>query len=179
MIQADDLSIRLLQLQDAEHLVKWLSDERVLQYYEGRDRPHDYQLVQAHFFCEDDDATRCLILYADRPIGYIQFYPLDSAAKEQYDYEQTTRVYGMDQFIGEPTYWNRGIGTQLVKAVLQYLAQVMGAEKVVIDPQAWNERALRCYEKCGFVKVKQLPQHEWHEGSLRDCILMEWSPSTN
>jgi aminoglycoside 6'-N-acetyltransferase len=42
-------------------------------------------------------------------------------------------------------------------------------------PQAWNERALRCYEKCGFVKKIFLKQHEWHEGEYRDCWLIEFS----
>ncbi|WP_309138169.1 GNAT family N-acetyltransferase [Priestia megaterium] len=49
------------------------------------------------------------------------------------------------------------------------------SEKIVLDPQAWNQRAIACYEKCGFKKVKYLPKHEYHEGELRDCWLMEYS----
>lgn len=41
MIHAGDLKIRALSPNDTAHLVKWLSDERVLTYYEGRDRPHE------------------------------------------------------------------------------------------------------------------------------------------
>lgn len=48
------------------------------------------------------------------------------------------------------------------------------AERVVIDPEAWNERAIRSYEKAGFVKVRHLPGHEMHEGVLRDAWLMEF-----
>ncbi|ASJ52860.1 GNAT family N-acetyltransferase [Brevibacillus formosus] len=174
MIHAGDLKIRALSPNDTAHLVKWLSDERVLAYYEGRDRPHDESLVQQSFFPEDDGETRCLVLYADKPIGYAQFYPLDAPEKQLYGYAKDDVVYGMDQFIGEPAYWNRGIGTQLVTAILHYLHTEKQAQKVAIDPQAWNKRALRCYEKCGFRKVKELPLHEWHEGSMRDCWLMEW-----
>ncbi|MDC0763292.1 GNAT family N-acetyltransferase [Brevibacillus sp. AG] len=175
MIHAGDLKIRALSPDDAVHLVKWLSDERVLAYYEGRDRPHDESLVQQSFFPEDDSETRCLILYTDKPIGYAQFYPLDTLEKQLYGYVKDVVVYGMDQFIGEPAYWNSGIGTQLVTAILHYLHKEKRVQKVAIDPQAWNERALRCYEKCGFRKVKKLPLHEWHEGSMRDCWLMEWT----
>lgn len=177
MIQAGELLIRELRQEDATYLVKWLSDERVLQYYEGRDRPHNDALVQKHFY-NDDAITPCLILFGAKPIGYVQYYALDSDYKTKYGYGEAANIYGMDQFIGEPDYWNRGIGTLLVQAMLEFLANVIGVQKVVMDPQAWNERALRCYEKCGFVKIKQLPQHEWHEGSMRDCWLMEWSPST-
>lgn len=48
-------------------------------------------------------------------------------------------------------------------------------DKIVMDPQAWNERALRVYEKGGFVKKKYLEKHEMHEGELRDCWLIEYA----
>lgn len=174
MIHTGELTIKELSPSDAVHLAKWLSDERVLAYYEGRDQPHDAALVQENFYPDEDTETRCLISYQNTPIGYVQFYPLELCDKREYGYPSHEIVYGMDQFIGEPSYWNRGIGTQLVLAVLHYLREEHGVQKVAIDPQTWNERAIRCYEKCGFRKVKKLPQHEWHEGSLRDCWLMEW-----
>ena len=81
----------------------------------------------------------------------------------------------MDQFIGESTYWNKGVGTQLVSAMVAYLIEEKGADRIVMDPQTWNERAIRCYEKCGFKKVKLLPENELHEGEYRDCWLIEYS----
>lgn len=83
-------------------------------------------------------------------------------------------VYGMDQFIGEVIYWNRGIGTLLITKMIEHIHK-LGVKIIVMDPQAWNHRALRCYEKCGFVKKKYLPKHEWHEGALRDCWLIEYT----
>lgn len=51
------LSVRRLEPQDAPLLVKWLSDPAVLEYYEGRDRPHDLDLVRAHFFADSEDGV--------------------------------------------------------------------------------------------------------------------------
>lgn len=175
-MEAAHLKIRPLHEEDAPLLVKWLSDERVLQHYEGRDRPHDQKLVQENFYPAEDDASRCLFLYDDTPIGYGQYYLLDEEMKQEYGLDLTSVIYGMDQFIGEPDYWNKGIGTLIVQTLLSHLAEKLGAKMVVLDPQAWNTRAIRCYEKCGFHKVKWLPQHEWHEGSMRDCWLMAWTP---
>lgn len=42
-----------------------------------------------------------------------------------------------------------------------------------MDPQVRNERALRVYEKNGFVRVKRMERREMHEGELRDCWLIE------
>ncbi|MEJ8545727.1 GNAT family N-acetyltransferase [Brevibacillus borstelensis] len=169
------LSIRALRREDAVHLHAWLNDERVLAFYEGRDRTHDEEMILANFFPEDDeDVSRFLVLVGSDPIGYVQYYPIDDEEKEDYGYAAGEIIYGMDQFIGEPSYWNRGFGSRLVTTVVQSLAFEKQADRVIMDPQAWNARAIRCYEKCGFEKVKLLPRHEWHEGEKRDCWLMEW-----
>ena len=60
--------------------------------------------------------------------------------------------------------------------VLAKRLQEAGAAAVILDPHANNPRALRCYEACGFRKVKFLPQHELHEGVWEDCWLMEYRP---
>ena len=41
----------------------------------------------------------------------------------------------------------------------------MGAEAIAMDPKVNNERAIKCYEKSGFKKVKILKEHELHEGN--------------
>lgn len=174
-IQNERLTIRELVDADKSLLVKWLSDPEVLRFYEGRDRPLDLAQVEKDFYGEADGETRCLILYNEVPIGYVQFYPVGEEERQIYGYSDSSEIlYGMDQFIGEPVFWNKGIGTQLVEMIVAYLLTDKKAERIVMDPQTWNERAIRCYEKCGFKKVKLLPKHEWHEGEYRDCWLIEY-----
>ena len=44
------------------------------------------------------------------------------------------------------------------------------------DPVVDNVRAVRAYEKAGFVKVRVLPDHETLDGEPRDSWLMEKRP---
>ncbi|MBO9129414.1 GNAT family N-acetyltransferase [Bacillus sp. 165] len=169
------LNIRELTESDKSLLVQWLSNPLVLQYYEGRDNPHDIKKVSEHFYQRDNDVTGCIIEFENKAIGYIQFYLLESEFKKEYGYNESETIYGTDQFIGEAECWNKGIGTQVVKLMIAYLIQHKYADKIVMDPQAWNQRALSCYEKCGFKKVKYLPQHEYHEGKYQDCWLIEYA----
>lgn len=126
-------------------------------------------------FYGSSDETRCIIEYDGVAIGHAQFYAVDEHERCKYGYGDVQEtIYGMDQFIGETDYWNRGIGTLLVNSVVEYLATVCGAGRVVMDPQCRNTRAIECYEKCGFKKVRILPGHEMHEGEMRDCQLVEW-----
>ncbi|AFC29562.1 GCN5-like N-acetyltransferase [Paenibacillus mucilaginosus 3016] len=178
LFRTNPLSVRRLQDADAPLLQKWLNDPEVLRYYEGRDRPYTAEMIQADFYSPEDPAVKCILEHSGTPIGYVQFYTVDGEERTEYGLQERPgeRCFGMDQFIGEPSYWNRGIGGQLVRGMLRYLAEEQGAQRVVMDPQAWNERALACYEKSGFRRVKLLPKHERHEGELRDCWLVEWRP---
>lgn len=176
LFQEGKLSLRMLSEEDAVQLSQWLSDERVLEYYEGRDRPHDINLIMKHFFEDRNNITQCVVQYDKTDIGYIQFYPIEIEEREKYGYTvESGIIYGMDQFIGEVDYWNKGIGTKLVKSAVDYIMREKNANRIVMDPQTWNERALRCYEKCGFVKKILLEKHEWHEGEYRDSWLIEYS----
>ncbi len=168
----EHLRIRLLTNPDQSFLLKWLSNPLVLQYYEGRDNPYDLLKVQQHFYRKTDSVTRCMIEYKSVPIGYIQYYPLDNVELKEYGYSVSDRVYGTDQFIGEPVYWNKGIGQFFVSKMIKYLFEEIKANIVVMDPQVSNVRAIACYEKCGLQKKKILKKHEKHEGEWRDCWLM-------
>ncbi|RLL48362.1 GNAT family N-acetyltransferase [Oceanobacillus piezotolerans] len=173
LFQNGRLKVRKLEDKDKYLLTKWLSDPRVLEFYEGRDKPFDFDMVQKVFYASEDDVGKCMVEFNGEKIGYIQFYKLDNKTKEDYGYV-TENIYGIDQFIGEVDYWNRGIGTLLVSSMVDFLTSEKNADRVVMDPQVRNIRAIRCYEKCCFKKVKLLPKKELHEGVYEDCWLIEY-----
>lgn len=175
LFQKGKLKVRILEEKDQVLLVKWLSDPVVLEFYEGRDNAFDLEKVQKEFYKEEKDLIRGIIEFDGNDIGYIQYYPLNAEDRESYGYETNEIIYGTDQLIGEVDFWNKGIGKVLVKAVIEHLVKTKQAQKVVMDPQEWNVRAIRCYEKCGFKKVKLLPEHEWHEGKHHNCWLLEYT----
>ena len=176
IFECDDIRVRRLELQDSKLLVKWLSDSVLLEYYEGRDRPHDLELVRKHFYDGREEVTQCILQYKAKDIGYLQFYLIDDEEAREYGYTGFKgRIFGMDQFIGETDCWNQGIGSLIIKETVKYLIEAEQADRIVMDPQVWNARALRVYEKCGFVKKKYLEKHEQHEGELRDCWLIEYT----
>ncbi|WP_066148096.1 GNAT family N-acetyltransferase [Neobacillus novalis] len=171
LFEKERIKVRQLQPEDKHLLVKWLSNPSVLEYYEGRDNPFDLEKVNKKFYNRENGIVRCLVEYEVVSIGYIQIYQID-------DFDEKEIVFGMDQFIGETDYWNRGIGTLLVKSMVEYLIEQKQTTRVIMDPQITNIRALACYEKCGFKKIRLLPKHEFHEGKYRDCWLIEYKKSS-
>lgn len=170
--KSDALEVQQLKNDNQKVLLNWLSNPEVLRYYEGRDQVFTPEKIKQDFFSLQDEVVRCIVYYYKEPIGYLQFYEINGEEREVYQYGKEV-IFGMDQFIGEPHFWNKGIGTRLITLVSQYLLDEKDADWVVVDPQTGNERAIRCYEKCGFEKVKLLPKRELHEGVYRDCWLME------
>lgn len=162
--------IKTEQREDQLFLKRWLSDPIVPVFYEGRDHPFHMAMVNQKFYGRHDNVTRCIIIYENFTIGYVQFYPVDDDIRKIGHYNIG---YGMDQFIGEPEYWNQGIGTLLVMSMVKFLTKKKQADIIVIDPKVTYKRALKCYAKCGFIPVTILPTHEWHEGKFHDCLLME------
>jgi aminoglycoside 6'-N-acetyltransferase len=177
LFQNGRLKVRELEPHDAELMAKWLSDPAILEFYEGRDNVFDHAKVIEVFFSPDPHEKRCMVIYEDTPIGYLQFYELEQENRDAFGLDKHEAIFGTDQFIGEQDYWNRGIGQQLMKSVVNYLIEEQGADRIVVDPQTWNERAIACYEKSGFKKKKLLHKHEWHEGEYRDSWLMEFNSS--
>ncbi|WP_191560347.1 GNAT family N-acetyltransferase [Metabacillus idriensis] len=170
LIKAGQLSVRKLETRDRHLLAKWLTNPKVLEFYEGRDTPFNLQRVQEKFYDRDNGVHRNVIVYEGSRIGYIQFYNISDKERQLYGYKDEI-VIGMDQFIGEHDYWNRGIGQLLVYTMSEYLLE--SADLVVMDPLLLNERAIHCYEKSGFTKKRLMPKHLHHEGEYRDCLLME------
>ncbi|MBU3142697.1 GNAT family N-acetyltransferase [Clostridium sp. CF012] len=54
--------------------------------------------------------------------------------------------------IYDNTLYGCGVGTKVTKMVLNYAFEVIKYHKVYLRVLDYNARAIRCYEKCGFVK---------------------------
>ncbi|WLR46401.1 hypothetical protein LC065_12515 [Halobacillus litoralis] len=63
LFENDDLIVRQLVREDHDVLAKWLSDPRVLEYYEGRDQSLNLSRVESEFISSGDEKTQCLVLY--------------------------------------------------------------------------------------------------------------------
>ena len=174
-IVENEICIRTLIDDDFPLMLKWLTDERVLEFYGGRDKKYTLESLKKHYTEPwEDEVFRVIIEYNNVPIGYGQIYKMYDELYTDYHYPKTDEiVYGMDQFIGEPNYWSKGIGTRYIKLIFEFLKKERNANAVILDPHKNNPRAIRAYQKSGFRIIEDLPEHELHEGKKEDCYLME------
>jgi hypothetical protein len=78
--------------------------------------------------------------------------------------------------ICSPSNWDKGYGTEVVNALVNYvLEQFPEVHTVVAKTPVINERAIKCYSKCGFTLMKR---HHM-EGVLMTFMSKERARSTD
>jgi len=171
------VSIRFMRdsTEDMGLLYRWLNDEQVLTYIEAPGASFTREQIEAKYGPRargEDYVIPCILEHDQVPIGYLQYYPLLEDEMLAYEAEPDGLHYAIDLFIGEVDYWDRGIGTIALRAVVDDLFDVRQADSIYIDPATWNKRAIRCYEKCGFRHVKVLPARELSDDHYVDVLVM-------
>lgn len=175
MIKSGDIAIRpMLDVDSDYHLMaKWLSDPRVYKFIHGK--PKDLVWVKNKYgsrIRKEEKINACIIEFKNQPIGYIQYFNIKPYEKD-YEMENTQDIWAVDMWIGEPDFWEKGIGSKSLKLLVDYIFKNLNAQKIIIDPHIDNPRAIRAYEKTGFKKVSILKKHEMYKDIRVDAWLME------
>lgn len=106
----------------------------------------------------DSKIVMQVVLHEGEPFAFVQDYRVHDWPHKDYDQyykvlPKTTR--GVDTFIGREDFYGKGHGSAYLTLYIAHLL-AGGAEQIVIDPNARNERAIRAYEKAGFSKWKEI-----------------------
>jgi aminoglycoside 6'-N-acetyltransferase len=116
---------------------------------------------------DDPSATRFAVLVEGVVRGMVQY-----SEEPEVDY----RYASIDIFL-DPAVHGRGVGRDAVGTLARHLIQDLGHHRLVIDPAADNEAAIRCYAAVGFRPVGIMRRYErdadgtgWHDGLLMDLL---------
>jgi RimJ/RimL family protein N-acetyltransferase len=122
---------------------------------------------------DDPSETRFSVLLEGRVVGMVQYHE---------ELEPMYRHAAIDVFL-DPELHGRHVGRAVVGAVARHLIEDRGHHRLVIDPAADNEPAIRCYRAVGFRPVGIMRRYErdvdgdrWHDGLLMDLLAEELEP---
>ena len=97
-------------------------------------------------------STRAYIaLLEGEPIGFIQSYVALGSGDGWWENETDPGSRGIDQFLANIDQLGRGLGSTMVDAFVEQLFQDPAVTKVQTDPSPVNMRAIRSYQRAGFV----------------------------
>ena len=75
--------------------------------------------------------------------------------------------------IGEKEYWNRGYGTDAVRLLVEYGFDLLNLHNILLGVMAFNQRAIRCYEKVGFKEIGRRREARCIGGRRYDAMYMD------
>ena len=138
------MDFRPLTADDQPMIATWLGRPHVAEWWHG---PLDL-----------DPALRQFIAVLDgEPIGYVQSYQAVACHGDGWWLDvKDPGVHGIDQFLADGANLGRGLGTRMVRAFVAKLFADPAVTRVQVDPSPSNGRAIRCYEKAGFRRVREI-----------------------
>jgi aminoglycoside 6'-N-acetyltransferase len=134
---------------DVDRLVAWHADPDVSRYWDGETFTHDEMAERL----SRAEVEAWIVEESGEPVGYLQVHR-----------------GGLDMFL-IPAVRGRGLGPDAARAMARHLVGGRGFPRVTVDPYAWNEGAVRAWERAGFVEVSR---HEADEDHTASWILMEF-----
>jgi aminoglycoside 6'-N-acetyltransferase len=135
---------------DVDRVVAWHADPEVSRYWDSE----TFTRAEMEERLARPDVEAWIVEEDGEPVGYLQVHP-----------------NGLDMFL-VPAARGRGLGPDAARAMARHLLGERGRTRVTVDPYAWNEPAVRAWERAGFVEVSR--GHPPDEDHTSEWILMEF-----
>lgn len=143
-----------LKAEDIRHLQRWLRKSHILKFWSP---PMTDQEIEQKYLLHiaSNWVFPYLILCKNQPIGYIQSYHAIREGSGWWENE-SPGTYGLDLFIGEESFLNQGIGSQILNEFIFFFTKDHLVSQWIVDVSPDNHKAIRCFEKAGFARDKEI-----------------------
>ena len=153
------VTLRLMTAQDLLMLHDWLNRPHIVEWWGGEQARPTFTDVQEQYLpatLAEESVTPYIAMLDDEPIGYAQSYVALGSGNGYWEDETDPGVRGIDLSLANPLQLGQGLGTRMVRTLVEMLFADPEVTKVQIDPSPDNLRAIRWYEKAGFVRPKTI-----------------------
>jgi RimJ/RimL family protein N-acetyltransferase len=166
MIAGEHVILRAFEREDAERCYRWMNDPNIVRTLKARypiafqneiewlDRAQHPDSAERHFAIERKE---------DRA-------HIGNASIHDIDWVSHTGWFGL--FIGEPSAWNKGFGTDAIRTLVRFAFDEMNMHKLRINVFDYNERAKHILQNAGFVQEGKLARDFYREGTYHDLVIL-------
>lgn len=165
MTTGQKVSLRLMDQEDTDRIVRWRNQDFVRRcFIYQKDFTRESHENWVRTMIDTGAAIQFMICVGEgqKPVGSVYLRDIDRTHKKA--------EYGI--FIGEKEAWGQGYGTWAARKMIAYAFGQEGLHKLMLRVLSENRRAIRSYEKAGFVQEACLRDEVFLEGQYKDVILM-------
>jgi RimJ/RimL family protein N-acetyltransferase len=174
MIIGYRIRFRAVERGDLPTFVTWLNDPEVQQ---GIMIHHPFSQAEEENWYEemikhpiDEHVMGIEVRETEPEAGEEQWKLIGSLAFNEIDWRNRAAEFGI--MIGDKKYWNRGYGTEAVLLLVNHGFNTLNLNRIFLRVFENNPRAIRAYEKAGFVHEGKLRQAEFRDGKYIDVLMM-------
>lgn len=161
------LSPKGVSEEEIEKFTEWMNDFQVTDYI-GRSSQIVTLLGEKEYL---EDAAKnkenknfdIIDLNTNKLIGTVEL--------ENFNWINRSAVLGI--FIGDKEYRSSGYGTEAIKLILEYGFKYLNLHSIRLDLLSINERAHKCYLKCGFKDTGKSREEIFLNGKYYDKLHMD------
>ena len=164
MILGKKTRLRAIERGDILRFVKWLNDPEVRRYlamYMPLSQAEEEKWFERQL---EDQNSKVFAIETEEGVH------IGNVGLHNIDWKNRKAILGI--FIGEKEYWGQGYGSDAIRALLGFAFREMNLHRVYLSVYDYNERAIRCYEKCGFRHEGRLRKARFSDGQYRDELMM-------
>jgi diamine N-acetyltransferase len=179
VIYGDNIRLRAIERTDLERYVEWFNDPEVTRHL-MRHLPLSLAAEVQWFenMQKQEEESRPLAIEAKDGDQWVH---IGGAGIHDIDWQARRGEMGIS--IGDKRYWNRGFGTDTIRALLRHGFECLNLHRIFLRVFEDNERAIAVYERLGFKEEGRLREHSYRSGSYLDMIIMgilrsEWEQMT-
>jgi AacA4 family aminoglycoside N(6')-acetyltransferase len=149
------LTLRRMTEADLPMLHEWLNRPHIVRWWGGEAARPSLADVVAHYgprVMAQTSVTPYIAMLAATPFAYAQSYVVMGDGDGWWPDVNDPGMRGIDQSLAHEAMLGQGLGTRMVRALVAHLFADPAVTQIQTDPAPDNARAIRCYEKAGFVQ---------------------------
>ena len=143
------ISFEPFKEEDISLLISWFKASHVRRFWSESEDEIEVRKKYSKKL-NDQGVLPRIILLEGRAIGYIQAYQACLVGDGWWPGVEAG-VFGIDQFIGEVELIGKGLGAQIINQFVKSLILDPRVQEIIADPDPTNLRAIKAYEKAGFI----------------------------
>ena len=153
--------------EEIEKFTEWMNDFQVTDYTGRTSQITTYDGEKQYLENAVKDANNrsfnIVEIETDKLIGTVGL--------EHFNWVERSAVLGI--FIGEKDFRSNGYGTEAIKIILEYGFKYLNLHSIRLDLLPINERAHKCYLKCGFKDTGASREQIFLNGKYYDKLHMD------
>jgi len=168
LIYGKRVRLRHTEKEDLALFVEWLNDPEVrrgLMLYLPLSIAEEQQWFENMLTSPQDE--RPLVIEAQTDNGWTM---IGNSSFHNIDWRNRNAELGI--FIGDKSFWDQGYGTEVMRLLLKHGFTTLNLHLIYLRVYENNQRAIRVYEKAGFVEEGRLRQRIFIDGQYMDVIFM-------